>query len=155
MESKTNHIGLLEESWKELQKWAGGGRFDPKTEADIQCLLYRCLVERLGTAKDILAEYEYEKGLRKRPDLAIADNVFVEIKYILRSGKRTKGQWKTRRRDAEKAIERLRSLMRKYSATGVLAIFAKSYKKEDELCYDAVKESCEKSGIIMLRAWKL
>jgi len=29
MESKTNHIGLLEESWKELQKWARDGRFDP------------------------------------------------------------------------------------------------------------------------------
>lgn len=150
----TNYVELSKDSWEELRKWVDNREFDPETEADIQCFLYRCFVESLGTAKDIHAEYEYEQGRRRRPDLVIADKVFVEIKYILRSRKRTKGQWKTRRRDAEKAIERLRSLMRKYSATGILAIFAKSYKKEDELWYDAVEESCEKSGIIMLRAWK-
>ena len=38
--------------------------------------------------------------------------------------------------------------------TGVLVIFAESYEKEDEPWYDAVKESCEKSRIVMLRAWK-
>jgi len=147
-------LKLLEESWQELQKWTLDGRFDPETEADIQCFLYHCLVERFGKARGFHAEYKYEEG-GGRTDLVIGDKVFVEIKYILRSGARTDASWKNRKQDAEKAIESLRDcLAKKRSATGVLAIFAESYKKEDELWYDNVKENCQKSGIMMIKAWK-
>ncbi len=150
MESMTNYIRLLEDSLQELQKWATQGKFDPKTEADIQCFLYHCLLEKLGSAKDIHAELE--KSERKRIDLSIDRTVLVEIKYILRSGLRTAAQWRNRFRDAEKAINRLRNCMKDH--IGVLVIFAENYRKEDEDWYDAVKELCERSGIIMLRAWK-
>jgi hypothetical protein len=152
MEPTANYINLLKESWTELQNWAVDCRFDPKTEADIQCFLYHCLIEKLATAKGIHAEYPHEEG---DTDLVIDDKVFVEIVYILRSGKRTKGSWGTRTRNVKEEIEKLEALKKRRSnITGVLAVFSKTYIKDDEPWYDDVREYCEKSGIKMLRALK-
>jgi len=157
MEPVVNYVKLLEESWEELQNWALDCRFGPQSEGDIQCFLYHCLVEKLGTAKDIHSEYkyEYERGRRVRIDLVIADKVFVEIKYILwRTGRRTEASWKNRKRDAEKAIGRLRLIRRDSATYRFLAIFAENYEKEDAPWYDDIKKLCDKSGIKMLKACK-
>ena len=145
-----DYVGLLQECLHELEKWTKDGKCNPKTEADVQCFLYHCLLEKLGSAKDIHAELRIK---RKRIDLFIGDRALVEIKYILRSGNREEPDWRSRFEDAEKAIDRLRECMK--DRIGVLVIYAESYNREkDEEWYDAVKESCEKSGIIMLRGWK-
>lgn len=162
-----NSIKLLEESLKELEKWARAGKFDPKTEDDIKCFLYRCLVEKQGTATGIHSEEEYDYDGRKlrqrklKPDLTIGEGknkIFVQIKYILRSIKRTEARWKSRKNDARKDIGKLQALLKKHlDTTGVLVVFAESYKKDDDdWYYDAVKESCEAEEplIMMLTAHK-
>jgi hypothetical protein len=152
MESTENYVELVKESWKDLKKAVADGKFDPwRAEGDVHCFLYHCLVERAGSAKVIHSELQLEEGKRGNVvDLAIANKVFVDIKNILRSGKRTEGSWRSRMRDAKIAIERLTLFMEKYSAIGILAIYAHSYITDDDKWYSDVKSLCDDKGIMML-----
>jgi hypothetical protein len=148
-------IKLLEEAWKELQKWAASCRFDPMTEADIQCFLYHCLIERLKEAKDFHAEFPSHKE-RTHYDLVIDDKVFVEINYILRTERRTNKSWEARTKNAIEEIEKLKALKKERPiVAAVFAVFARSYSEEkDEPWYKRIREQCKKSKIEMLAAWK-
>lgn len=148
-----NSIGLLEEAWKELQNWVNGKKFDPHSEADIQSFLYHCLIKRLGNAKGLACAPHPHKN--DQTDLSFENKLFVENKHILRSGIRSPARWELRRRIAEADIKKLAAIKRVHpDAVVVLTVFAESYSKKDEPWYDAVEESCEKLGIVMLRAWK-
>jgi hypothetical protein len=153
MESIENYIELVKESWKDLKKAVADGKFKPwRAEGDPHCFLYHCLVERAGSAKDIHSELGLKEGGHRRVvDLAIANKVFVDVKNILRDGKRTGGKWRSRMRDAKEAIERLQLFMNKYSAKGILAIYAKSYEPQDDQdYYNDVDNLCKGKGIEML-----
>jgi len=160
-----NSIELLKESLRELEKWARVGKFRPKTEDDVKCFVYRCLVEKQGTALGIHSEEGFDFYGRKprqrklKPDLTIGEGknkIFVQIKYILRSEKRTEARWKSRKNDAIKDVGKLRALLKKHlDTTGILVVFAESYRKDDDSWYyDIVKESCEaeEPRIMMLTA---
>ena len=80
MVSIANYVKLLKESWAELQKWVEYGKFDPETEADIQCFLYYRFVEKLGTAKGIHAESSYKEGYMRAHKCVESEMINMESK---------------------------------------------------------------------------
>jgi len=144
---------LLEDVWKELQEWVDEKKFDPQSEADIQSFLYHGLIERLGTAEGLVCAPHPHKS--NQTDLSFENKLFVENKHILRSGIRSPARWEFRRGLVEADIQKLAKIKKTYpDATVVLTVFAESYSKKDEFWYDLIKRACDKSGILMLRAWK-
>ena len=145
---------LLEDVWKEPQKWVDEKKFDPQSEADIQSFLYHSLFKRLGTAKGLVCAPHPHKS--NQADLSFENKLFVENKHILRSGIRSPARWELRTRIVEADVQKLAEIKKTYPyAAVVLTIFAESYsKKEDEPWYDLIKRACDKSRILMLRAWK-
>lgn len=147
-------MDLFEDAWEELRKWVDKKKFDPQSEADIQSFLYHSLVKRLGTAKGLVCAPHPHKS--DKVDLSFENRLFVENKHILRSGIRSPARWELRRRIVEADIRKLAEIKKTYpNATVVLTIFAASYsKKDDEHWYDLIERACDRSAILMLRAWK-
>lgn len=142
-----NYMELLTESWKDLKKWIRDGKFNPKSEDDVKCLLYHFLVERQGSAKDIYTEFPY--GDEHWADLAVGDEIIVEIKPILfKTDLRDTKSWEARKKRVKGDIKKLRALR---DRQGCLIVFARSYKEEDEFWYEDVEKLCKASGIRLLR----
>lgn len=155
-----DYLQILNVAWEELKDELANGNFDPRTEADVKCFLYHCLVRKLGTAKNIHAELNH--GKRRHTDLVIDNRVFIEINFILKSGayavgRRTPAAFASRRRNANEEIARLAELKKKRpEIIPVLAILAGDYdeKEDNPKLYDDIRDSCREYGIVLLLAWK-
>ena len=94
--TETNYMLALEAAWNELKQWADDGRFKPENEEDIQCFLYRGLVNELKTATGVRPKPTTDKprsifdrnGKLDVKDMHFPDfilgnpkNVVVEIKF--------------------------------------------------------------------------
>jgi hypothetical protein len=93
--TKMNYMSALEAAWAELIEWVQAGRLVPENEEDIQCFLYRGIVNHLGTALGVRSKPTTDKPRsifdRKKqyvpgmhfPDFILGDpkEVVIEIKF--------------------------------------------------------------------------
>jgi len=149
----TDYIEVVKEAWSSLKSGPKDKGFDPKSETDVQWFFCHCILEKLGTAQPIRTEVPTKIGVI---DIVVARTVFIEVKYIIKTGRRTPKAWQSRERNLMKDISKLGKLTEKNpNIKGVLAVFSGYYDEEkDESWYKDMEENCKKSGVIMLRAWK-
>lgn len=74
----------LHEAWDELVSWVKTDKIRPTCEEEIQCFLYRCMVENLGDALHVKPKPGRTENQKLHfPDFILGENqeVVVEIKF--------------------------------------------------------------------------
>lgn len=149
----TDHLEAVKEAWNTLKNGPEDKGFDPISETDVVWFFCHCILEKLGTAQPIRTEVPTAIGVI---DIVVARTVYIEVKYIIKTGRRTENAWNSRERNLKKDIAKLGTLVERVpNLKCVLAVYSGCYDEKDEPWYKEREDDCKKTGIIMLpRAWK-
>jgi hypothetical protein len=104
----TDYFEVVKEAGNDLKNSPKDKGFDPRSENDVVWFLCHCILEKLGTAQPIRIEVPTAIGVI---DIVVARTVYIEVKYIIRTGRRTENAWNSRESNLEKDIAKLGTLV--------------------------------------------